>query len=119
MEAIQCLITGIDVTIFYIILMFIGFDVITGLLAAAAQKKLNSSINYIGIIRKIGELVAVAFCVFLDFYLGTQGYVTKLGVGMVVVYEGLSVVENLSKLGLDVKFLTKYFDKNKIGKGDK
>jgi hypothetical protein len=30
----------------------------------------------------------------------------------------MSIIENFSRIGIDFKFLTKYFDKNKIGKGD-
>jgi phage-related holin len=38
---------------------------------------------------------------------------------MVIVYEGLSIIENFSRIGIDLKFLTKYFDVTKIGKGEK
>jgi phage-related holin len=37
---------------------------------------------------------------------------------LIVAYEGMSIIENFSRIGIDIKFLTKYFDKNKIGKGD-
>jgi toxin secretion/phage lysis holin len=103
--------------IWYLVLGFIIFDVITGLLAAAKEKKLNSSVNYIGIIRKVGEFVAVAFLVFIDAYLNANGYLIKIGVGMIVVYEAMSIIENFSRIGIDLKFITKYFDKDKIGKG--
>jgi toxin secretion/phage lysis holin len=93
------------------------FDLVTGLLAAGVEKKLNSSINFIGIIKKVGLFVALAFVVFIDAYLGSQGYIIKLGVGMIVAYEGLSIIENFSRIGIDVKFLTKFFDKSKVGKG--
>jgi toxin secretion/phage lysis holin len=114
--------TGFDITtvvgnVWYVALGFILFDVVTGLLAAGAERKINSSINFIGIIRKVGLFVALAFVVFIDAYLGSQGYIIKLGVGMIVAYEGLSIIENFSRIGIDVKFLTKFFDKSKVGKG--
>jgi toxin secretion/phage lysis holin len=114
--------SGFDITtvvgnVWYVALGFILFDVVTGLLAAGAERKINSSINFIGIIRKVGLFVALAFVVFIDAYLGSQGYIIKLGVGMIVAYEGLSIIENFSRIGIDVKFLTKFFDKSKVGKG--
>ncbi|MGO4887055.1 phage holin family protein [Anaerobacillus sp. MEB173] len=122
MEQASNLVTGIDITmvvgnVWYIALGFILFDIITGLLAAAVEKKINSSINYIGIIRKVGLFVAIAFLVFVDAYMGSSGYIIKIGVGLIVVYEGMSIIENFSRIGINLKFLTKYFDPNKIGNG--
>ena len=116
------IIEGFDITAFvgniwYLVLGVISFDVITGLLAAGAEKKINSSINYIGMIRKVGEFVGVAFMVFVDAYLKANGYIVKLGVGLIVAYEVMSIIENFSRIGIDMKFITKYFDKNKLGKG--
>lgn len=116
--------SGIDIhsivgNVWYVVLAVIGFDLITGLLAAGAERKINSSINFIGIIRKVGLFVALAFLVFTDAYFGANGYLIKLGVGMIVAYEGMSIIENFSRFGIDIKFLTKYFDKDKIGKGGK
>lgn len=115
--------TGIDIThvvgnIWYLVLAVVMFDLVTGLLAAGAERKINSSINFIGIIRKVGLFVALAFLVFMDAYFGANGYLIKLGVGMIVAYEGMSIIENFSRFGIDVKFLTKYFDKDKVGKGE-
>jgi phage-related holin len=56
--------------------------------------------------------------VFIDAYVNAKGYVIKLGIGLIVTYEGMSIVENFSRIGIDVKFLTKYFDKNKLGDGE-
>lgn len=115
--------SGFDITIvvgnfWYVALDFILFDLVTGLLAAGAEKRINSSINYIGLIRKVGLFVALAFVVFIDAYLKSNGYIIKLGVGMIVTYEGLSIVEIFGKIGINIKFLTKYFDKIKVGKED-
>ncbi|HHW38713.1 MAG TPA: phage holin family protein [Bacillales bacterium] len=119
MELIQGFeITHIVGNVWYVVLGFILFDVVTGFLAAAVEKKLNSSINYIGMIRKIGEFVGLAFLIFVDAYTGSNGYIIKIGVGMIVAYEGLSIIENFSRMGINLSWLTKYFDKNKVGKGD-
>jgi toxin secretion/phage lysis holin len=123
MENANLLFSGFDITtvvgnIWYVALGFIIFDIVTGLLAGAVERKLNSSINYIGMIRKVSEFVALAFLVFCDAYFGVNGLLVKLGVGMIVAYEGMSIIENFSRIGIDIKFLTKYFDPNKLRKGD-
>lgn len=99
----------------YIVIAIIIFDVITGLLAAAVEKKINSSINYVGLIRKVGLFVALGFFSFMDVYTESNGLLIKLGVTMIVCYEGMSIVENFSRIGIDISFLTKYFDKSKLG----
>ena len=103
----------------YVVLGIIAFDVITGLLASAVEKKINSSINYKGLIRKVGLFVAMGFFIFMDYYTTSGGYVIKLGITLIVAYEGMSIVENFSRIGIDISFLTKYFDKDKLGKGGK
>lgn len=103
---------------FEALLIMIVFDIVTGLLASAKEKKINSSINYDGLIAKIGEIVGLFFVSFADLYLKTNGAIVKVGVGMMIVYEAISIIENFSRIGVDIKFLTKYFDPKKVGKGD-
>ena len=121
--AVKEILSGFEITtvvgnVWYLALGLILFDVVTGLLAAGAEKKINSSINFIGLIRKVGLFVALAFFVFMDAYVQAKGYVIKLGIGLIVAYEGMSIIENFSRIGIDIKFLTKYFDKQKVGKGE-
>jgi toxin secretion/phage lysis holin len=123
-EPAQLLFNGFDITtvvgnVWYVAIAFILFDVLTGLLAAGVERKINSSINFIGLIRKVALFVALAFLVFIDAYVSSDGYLVKLGVGLIVAYEGISIIENFSRIGIDLKFLTKYFDPNKIRKDDK
>jgi toxin secretion/phage lysis holin len=111
-------ITQVVGNVWYVALGFIFFDIITGLLAAGAEKKINSSINYIGLIRKVGLFICLAFLSFVDAYVQAKGYIIKLGIGLIVTYEGMSIIENFSRIGIDIKFVTKYFDKMKLGKGE-
>jgi len=109
---------GIDINnfignLFYILLGFIIFDIITGLLRAGKDRKLNSSINFDGLIRKAGEIVAVVFLTFVDIYFNTDGTITKTGVGFLIIYEGISIVENFKQIGVNLHFIMKYFDENK------
>lgn len=99
--------------LFYILLIFIVFDVVTGLLRAMKDRKINSSINYDGLIQKCGELFGVVFLTFVDFYLSTDGLLTKTGVGLLIIYETISIVENFKEIGVNLNFIMKYFDEDK------
>lgn len=121
----ETLIFGFDIkevvgnNIWYLAVGLVIFDIVTGLLAAGVEKQINSSINFVGLIKKAGIFVALAFLVFVDAFINADGYIIQIGVWGIVVYEGLSIIENFSRVGINLKFLTKYFDPNKVGKGDK
>lgn len=120
----ELLLWGFDIkevvgNVFYFVLLLIVFDIISGLLASAKEKKINSSISFDGMIKKVGEIIALAFITLVDAYLDAGGNIVKMGVGMIIIYEGLSIIENFSRIGVNLNFLTKFFDKNKVGKGDK
>ena len=117
------LLFGYDIThvvgnVFYVVLGLIIFDIITGLLVAGKERKINSSINFEGLIRKLGLVVGLAFVTFVDSYFQTNGNITKIGVGLLVVYEGLSIIENFSRIGINLNFLTQFFDPKKVGKDE-
>jgi toxin secretion/phage lysis holin len=103
----------------YYILGLIAIDILSGLLASAKEKKLSSKVNFSGMIKKVGELLALVFISLTDSYFQMNGKIVQLGVSMIVVYEGLSCIENFSRIGINLSFLTQFFDKSKVGKGDK
>jgi toxin secretion/phage lysis holin len=111
-------ITHIVGNFWYFVLALILLDIVTGLLASAVERKLNSNISFNGMIKKVGELVALVFVTLVDAYFQADGKITKLGVTMMVAYEGLSVIENFSRIGINLSFLTQYFDKSKVRKDD-
>lgn len=109
---------GIDIedlsnNMFYVLLIFIMFDVLTGILRAMKNRKINSSINYEGLVRKASEMLGVVFLTFVDIYLNTEGLITKTGVTLLVIHEIISILENLKEVGINFDFLMKYFDKEK------
>lgn len=113
---------GIDIEIFignmfYFLLAWIIFDILTGFLRAMKDRKVNSSIKFEGLIRKAGELLGVIFLTFVDLYLNTDGLVTKTGVGLLIIYETISIVENFKQIGVNINFIMKYFDDNKYKDG--
>lgn len=112
------LLYGIDIekfigNMFYFLLAWIVFDVLTGLLRAMKDKKVNSSISFDGLIRKAGEMLGVIFLTLVDLYLNTDGLITKTGVGLLILYETISIVENFKQIGVNIDFIMKYFDKDK------
>jgi len=116
------LLYGIDIekfigNMFYFLLAWIIFDVLTGLLRAMKDRKVNSSINFEGLIRKAGELLGVIFLTLVDLYLNTDGLITKTGVGLLIIYETISIVENFKQIGVNINFIMKYFDKDKYKDG--
>jgi len=118
------LIYGIDVdsfmgNMFYVFIAFVLFDVLTGLLRAAKDRMLNSSINFDGLIRKFGELIGVVFLTFIDLYLNVGGVLAKTGVGLLILYETISIVENFKQIGVNFDFVMKYFDEDKYLGGKK
>lgn len=120
---LELLFHGVDIekfvgNTFYLVLGMIAFDVLTGILASAKEKKINSSINFDGLIRKAGVLTGLAFVSFVDVFFQADGVVIRLGVTALIVYEGMSIIENFSRIGINLNFLTKYFDPNKVGKGE-
>ena len=101
---------------FYTILIIMSFDIITGLLKAFAENNINSSMNREGLIRKLGILIGFMFVTFVDEYFKMDGTIVAIGVITIISFEGLSVIENLSKIGVPLEFLTKYFDNEKVNK---
>lgn len=99
---------------FYVTIFMIIFDVLTGLLVAGKERKINSSINLDGLFKKLGIIVALAFLTMLDAYFNVDGLIIKAGVGAIILYEGISIIENFSKLGINLDFLTKYFEREKV-----
>lgn len=104
---------------FYALLIWILFDIVTGFLRAGKDRKLNSSINFDGLIRKMGELVGVVFLTFVDIYLNTDGIIAKTGVYALILYESISIVENFKQIGINIDFIMKHFDDEKYEGGKK
>lgn len=87
----------------YALLAFSVIDYVTGIMCAIDKKELSSSVGFKGIARKIIIFSLVEVANILDVYI--LGHVGVLRAAVIFFYlsnEGISILENTSKLGLPV-----------------
>lgn len=82
------------------LIIVIGLDYLTGVCKAIYNKKLNSTISFKGIVKKIGYLIIVAVAVELDNITGNTGAIRTLVIYFFVANEGISILENWGSMGL-------------------
>ena len=87
----------------YALLAFSVIDYVTGIMCAIDKKELSSSVGFKGIARKIIIFSLVGVANILNVYI--LGHVGVLRAAVIFFYlsnEGISILENTSKLGLPV-----------------
>ena len=84
------------------LLIFIVLDYITGLTAACIAGKASSKEGFKGILKKILVLVLVAVSVRIDELTNSGGVLRTLVIYYFVSNEGLSIIENLGKVGVPI-----------------
>lgn len=87
----------------YALLAFSVIDYVTGIMCAIGKKELSSSVGFKGIARKIIIFSLVGVANILDVYI--LGHVGVLRAAVIFFYlsnEGISILENTSKLGLPI-----------------
>lgn len=93
---------GID-GILTMLVIFVSVDYITGVMCAISSKKLSSSVGFKGIFRKIIIFVLVGIANMIDMYILGKGSVIRTAVIFFYLSnEGISLLENVSKLGLPI-----------------
>ena len=87
----------------YALLAFSVIDYVTGIMCAIDKKELSSSVAFKGIARKIiiFSLVGVANILYV-YILGHVGVLRAAVIFFYLSNEGISILENTSKLGLPV-----------------
>ena len=101
------------------LLLFVVTDYITGVMCAAIDKKLSSSVGFKGIFRKVLIFMLVGIANIIDFQVIKQGSVIRTAVIFFYLSnEGLSLIENAAHLGLPVpeklkNVLEQLHDKNR------
>lgn len=83
-----------------LLITVVVLDYMTGLLKAIYNKKVNSTISFKGIVKKIGYFILVALAVLLDNITGGTGAIRTLVIYFFVANEGISIVENWGAMGL-------------------
>jgi toxin secretion/phage lysis holin len=83
--------------------IFMVCDYITGLLAGAKDRKVSSKRAFKGLGKKVGMITFVIVANQLDIITGnTDGFLRDAMLMFLIATEGISIIENLGKLGLKV-----------------
>ena len=100
-----------------IILLFIFFDIVTGLVKALSTHSYESSVMRAGLFHKLGEILCFIFGVSCDILLPYVGVKIPVSIAesvcvYIIIMEIGSVVENIGTINPDIaKYLHKIFAK--------
>ena len=98
--AVSGFLGGMD-GIMYALVTFVSIDYVTGVMAAAKQKKLSSEVGFWGIVKKVCIIALVGVAHFVDIYVMQSGDVFRTAVALYYIgNEGLSLLENIQALGV-------------------
>lgn len=102
------------------LLVFMTLDYITGVVSAIKQKKLNSEIMYWGGIRKGVVIAVVVIAAYCDTLLGLNPPILRdLAIWFYIAREGISIFENIGKLGVPLPYsIVKVFEQLRIKGGE-
>ena len=88
----------------YALIAFVVIDYITGVMCAISDKSLSSEVGFRGICRKVLILILVGVGNLLDVYiLGEAGVLRTAVIFFYLSNEGVSLLENASRLGLPIQ----------------
>lgn len=87
----------------YALIAFIAIDYLTGVMAAIVERKLSSEIGFKGIFKKVLIFLLVAVGNIVDTNLiGTGSAVRTAVIFFYISNEGISILENTTRIGLPV-----------------
>jgi toxin secretion/phage lysis holin len=87
----------------YALVALISMDYITGLIAAGVEKKLSSEVGFRGIAKKAVIFMLVGVGCIIDRYIIGEGSILRTS--LIFYYcsnEGISIIENASRIGLPI-----------------
>lgn len=96
--------------IFSALIFFMLIDYITGIICSIIDKKISSKIGFVGICKKMLTLIMVALGYLIDNYVLKDGDTIKTS--LIFFYlsnEGISILENISYIGLPIPNKIKKF----------
>lgn len=97
---ISTLLGGWDMAL-AVLVGFVISDYLAGITAAWYEKTLDSKIGFLGIARKVFLFVPVGLAFWLDQLIG-QNILRNLAIFFYLSNEGLSILENLGRIGVDI-----------------
>lgn len=98
------------VWVFLIPSVMMAADILTGLIYSWVKKKFKSSIMRQGLGKKAGELIAIAVANLVCYGTNAPKYLS-VGVSAYVMFmEGMSICENLKKLGVKIPLINKILE---------
>src|SRR5690606_25922839 len=101
-----------------ILLVFVVFDYITGVLAAGKEGKLNSEVGLWGIPKKVAIFAIVAVAHLVDSALGDAHLFRDAAIFFYLANELLSIIENIGRMGVPIPGAIQRAVEVLRGKGD-
>ena len=93
---------GLDGLI-YALIVFVAADYVTGVLAAINERRVSSAVGFRGISRKILIFTLVGLAHLIDTHvIGTPGVLRAAVIFFYLSNEGISLIENATRLGLPI-----------------
>lgn len=87
----------------YALVTFVVTDYLTGIMVAILEKKLSSDVGFRGILKKVLIFFLVAIAYIIDSKIIQSGSVIRTAVIFFYLSnEGISILENASKIGLPI-----------------
>lgn len=107
---------GLDILLTCLLTLII-VDYITGILSAIYNSTLNSSTGWRGIVKKVMTLLIIVVAFAIETATGNMFAIREICIMFFTVNEAFSIIENASKMGLNIpKKLTDVLEQLK-GKG--
>ncbi len=85
-----------------VLLMIMGLDLISGILAAIATKSVNSSLMLKGLFKKLSVLPLLALLHIIEAPLNLPFEFESVAVVAFILYEAMSIVENAARAGVPI-----------------
>lgn len=108
-------------TVLIVLTIFMALDYLTGVMAAIANKELNSNVGFKGLFKKVTILIVLIVAVLLDRLLNNDTWVFRTLVAyFYIANEAISLLENSARIGLPVpqKLLDILAQLKKKGEGE-
>lgn len=100
LTALSYLLGGFDSALKCLIIVII-IDYLTGIICAIYNNTLNSKTGLKGILKKFCYLLIVTVAVVIDEITGETGIIRNLVIFFFVANDGISILENVGKMGIN------------------